>query len=74
MLNELCDVSWSDEQKRDIDIARVIELKRVGQKLTKRQISKEWQYVRKLLIKPGQTVCHSVRLTTHVRQTEIIAC
>jgi hypothetical protein len=48
-LNEFCDVSWSDEQKRDIDIARVIELKRVGQKLTKRQISKESQYVRKLL-------------------------
>jgi hypothetical protein len=48
-LNEFCDVSWSDEQKRDIDIARVIELKRVEQKLTKRQISKESQYVRKLL-------------------------
>jgi hypothetical protein len=48
-LNEFCDVSWSDEQKRDIDIARVIELKRVGQKLTKRQISKESRYVRKLL-------------------------
>jgi hypothetical protein len=33
--------------KRDID--RVIELKSVDQKLTKRQISKESQYVRKLL-------------------------
>ena len=39
-VNELCDASWTDEQKRDTDIARVIELKRVGQKLTKRQISK----------------------------------
>jgi len=48
-VNEFCDVSWTDEQKRNIDIARVIELKRVGQKLTKRQISKESQYVRKLL-------------------------
>ena len=39
-VNELCDAFWTDEQKRDTDIARVIELKRVGQKLTKRQISK----------------------------------
>jgi hypothetical protein len=41
--------SLNNSQKRDIDIATVIELKRVGQKLTKRQISKDSQYVRKLL-------------------------
>jgi hypothetical protein len=47
-LNEFCDVSWT-EQKRDTDIARVIEMKKVGKKLTKRQIAKDSLYVHKLL-------------------------
>jgi len=36
--------------RRDTDIARVIALQKVGHKLTKRQIGKESQYVRKLLL------------------------
>ena len=48
-VSEFCDISWSEEQVRDVDIARVIEVKRAGHKPTKRQLGKESQDKRKLL-------------------------
>ena len=35
-------ISWDVEQKEDEDIARALELKRAGQKTTKREIDKQF--------------------------------